>query len=56
MVSFLEHVRNLESLCDHYDREAREYHQRRETRKADLALTKMKLVMKEVYLTFINLT
>ncbi|CAF0956829.1 unnamed protein product [Rotaria sordida] len=43
-----EHVRGLEELNDYYDQEAREYHQRRETKKADIALTKKKLVMKEI--------
>ncbi|CAF3908062.1 unnamed protein product [Rotaria sp. Silwood2] len=43
-----EHVRGLEELSDYYDQEAREYHQRRETKKADIALTKKKLVMKEI--------
>lgn len=44
----LEHIRGLHELIDHYDQEAREYHQRRDTKKADLALTKKKLAMKEV--------
>ncbi|CAF3410052.1 unnamed protein product [Rotaria socialis] len=43
-----EHVRNLEELNDYYDQEARENHQRRETKKADISLTKKKLVMKEI--------
>ncbi|CAF3989952.1 unnamed protein product [Rotaria magnacalcarata] len=42
------HVRNLEELNDYYDQEARENHQRRETKKADISLTKKKLVMKEI--------
>lgn len=44
----LEHIRGLHELIDYYDQEAREYHQRRDTKKADLALTKKKLAMKEV--------
>ena len=46
--SLVDHLRGLEELIDHYDQEAREYHQRRDTKKAEIYLTKKKLVMKEV--------
>jgi hypothetical protein len=45
---FLEHIRGLHDIIDRYDQEAREHHQRRDTKKADLCLTKKKLAMKEV--------
>jgi len=47
---FIEHIRGLEELIDYYDQEARDHHQRRDTKKADICLTKKKLVMKEVNL------
>ncbi|CAF1370093.1 unnamed protein product [Adineta steineri] len=43
-----EHIHGLEELIDYYDQEAREYHQRHDTRKADMCLTKKKLVIKEI--------
>ena len=46
--NFVEHVRGLEELVQYYDQEARDYHQRRDQKKADLFLTKKKLVLKEV--------
>lgn len=45
---FLEHVRGLEELLYHYDEQAREFHHQRDQKRADLALTKRKLVQKEV--------
>lgn len=42
-------------MIDYYDQEARDYHQRRDTKKADLALTKKKLAMKEVTNLFLSL-
>ncbi|UJR21607.1 hypothetical protein I4U23_024689 [Adineta vaga] len=43
-----EHIRGLEELIDHYDQEARDYHQRHDSKKADVCLTKRKLVQKEI--------
>jgi hypothetical protein len=51
LLHFPEHIRGLHELIDYYDQEARECHQRREAKKADLYLTKKKLAMKEVILT-----
>ncbi|CAF0721649.1 unnamed protein product [Adineta ricciae] len=43
-----EHLRGLEELIDYYDQEAREYHQRHDSKKADVCLTKRRLVEKEI--------
>ena len=50
---FIEHLRGLDELVHYYDQEARQYHQERDTKKADLFLTKKKLVQKEVNLILI---
>jgi len=43
-----EHIRGLREIINSYDQEAREHHQRHETKKADMCLTKKKLAMKEI--------
>ena len=54
--SLVEHLRGLDELIEHYDQEAREYHQRRDNKKAEIYLTKKKLVMKEVIESHSRLT
>lgn len=43
-----EHLRGLHELVEYYDQEAREHHQRRDSKKVDICLTKKKLASKEI--------
>ncbi|CAF0805008.1 unnamed protein product [Adineta ricciae] len=43
-----DHIQNLRSLLEHYDKEANDYRQRNENKKADIALHKKELVAGEI--------